>query len=149
MRLSQENRGIHCQFRSDGTAIPVNLQILDNDLSVLFFDGRVINQTEPSVEFGVSLMPLAVERIAIVYNYRVVLFQELRQDIQHSISKPDVQAHGWFVRFDEEVTDFRYFGVIGEKSGIFGYVYGDDDILRRRKPVASSKSQVGVNISEI
>lgn len=72
--LSQQNRSIYCDFRPDKSAILINLQILDDDLSVLFFDGRVIDQVEPSVEFEVSLVPFAVKWIAMIYNYGVVLF---------------------------------------------------------------------------
>lgn len=78
----------------------VDPQIRYCELPVLFFDGWIIDQIKPSVEFEVSLVSFAIKWIAIVDNYRVVLSQKIDQDVQHSISEPDIQADGWFVRFN-------------------------------------------------
>ena len=96
----------------------VDLQIRYRELPVLLFDGWVIDHVKPSVEFKVSLVPFAVKWVAIVDNYSVVSPQEIGQDVQHSISEPDIQADGWFVCSNNKTVNTRYFGIIRKPSSV-------------------------------
>ena len=109
----------------------VNLQIRYRELPVLLFDGWVIDQIKPSVEFEVSLVSFAVKWVAVVDNYRVVFPQEIGQDVQHSISEPDIQADGWFVCFNKETMNIPDFGIVGEPSSIQRCMHSNGHILRR------------------
>jgi hypothetical protein len=109
----------------------VDLQIADNGLPILFFDRWVIDQVKPSVEFKVSLEPFTVKWIAVVDDYRVVISEEIGQDVQHGISEPDIQADGWFVCFNEETVNASYFRIIRKPSSVQRSMHGNGDILRR------------------
>ena len=96
----------------------VDTQIRYRELPVLLFDGWVIDQIKPSVEFEVSLVSFAVKWVAVVDNYRVVFPQEIGQDAKHSIYEPDIQADGWFVCSNNKTVNARYFGIIRKPSSV-------------------------------